>query len=472
MRGEPGGKLFGARAPLAAAVMGDDAAAIRDDAGHHAMPALRAQAADWAEMLAGRGLMPAEPVIVPVSGRAGDVAAMLAVVAAGGVAVPLHRRAHPDTAAHAWGATGARFGLDALAGGAALVERRGAAPPPPRPLLEGAAFITFTSGSTGRPKGVVLSGDRMLGKLRALARALRFPAGGSAMVPLQLTFSFGQWVTFLTLMQGGTVHLTERFDPATVQDRLARDAIGHLAAVPTMLRMIPPQPGPALRILTGGEAVRPDLRQRLLDNWPAAEIFSIYGLTESGTSDLILHDVAGAGVVDSLGEPSPGVETRLDPDSGELLLRTPYGMLGYLDMPAETAAAHADGWLRTGDVARQAADGRLVLSGRLKELINRAGNKVSPLEVESLFAGHPGVEAVLATGVSDARLGEAIHLLVVPRAGSAPPTPESLRDWASGRIDRFKLPDHIHLAEALPLGGTGKADRGALRRRLEAGDRP
>lgn len=471
MRGTPGGNGFGARAPFAAAVMGHDAAAIRDDEGHHAMPALRAVAADWAEILIGHGLKLTEPVIVPVSGRASDVAAMMAVVAAGGVAVPLHRRAHPDTLTHAWAATGARFGLDALEDGTALVDRRGK-PPPPRPLLNGAAFITFTSGSTGRPKGVVLSGARMLGKLRALAEALRFPAGGSAMVPLQLTFSFGQWVTFLTLMQGGTVHLTERFDPGTVQDRLTHDVIGHLAAVPTMLRMIPPEPGPSVRILTGGEAVRPDLRRRLLDSWPAAEIFSIYGLTESGTSDLILHDVAAAKVADSLGVPSPGVDTRLDPDSGELLLRTPYGMLGYLDMPDETTAAYADGWLRTGDVARRTADGRLVLSGRLKEIINRAGNKVSPLEVEGLFAGHPAVEAVLATGVADARLGEAIHLLVVPRTGTAPPSPEDLRAWASGRIDRFKLPDHIHLAAALPLGRTGKADRSALRRRLETGDRP
>lgn len=461
-----------ARAPLAAAVMAADGAAIHDAAGLHPMPALRAQAAGWAQALAVRGLQPAEPVIVPVSGRAPDVAAIMAVLVAGGVAVPLHRRAHPDTAAHVRAATGARFGLDAESGGdgvAAIGDRA----PAPRPALEGAAFVTFTSGSTGVPKGVILSGDRMLAKLRALSQALAFPAGGATLVPLQLTFSFGQWVTFLTLMRGGTVHLSEGFEPATLQHRLAEANIGHFAAVPTMLRMISPGPGPgpAVRILTGGEAVPPHLRRALLGWWPAAEIFSIYGLTESGTSDLILHDVAGCEVHESLGDPSPGVEVRVAPDTGELQLRTPFGMLGYLDMPAETRDAFVDGWLRTGDVVRRASDGRLVLAGRMKEIINRAGNKISPLEIEGLFAAHPAVSAAMATGVADPRLGEAVHLMVIPRQG-ARVTPEALRDWAAGRIERFKLPDRIHLGESLPIGRTGKADRAALRHRLEAGDVP
>lgn len=461
-----------ARTPLAAAVMGADAAAIADAAGLHPMPELRAQASLWAQALAARGLQPAEPVIVPVSGRASDVAAMMAILVAGGVAVPLHRRAHADTAAHVRSATGARFAVDAEAAGDG-VATLGDRPPAPRPALEGAAFVTFTSGSTGVPKGVILSGDRMLAKLRALSQALAFPAGGTALVPLQLTFSFGQWVTFLTLMRGGTVHLSEGFDPATLQHRLAEAGIDHFAAVPTMLRMIPPgpAPGPPVRILTGGEAVQPHLRRALLGWWPAAEIFSIYGLTESGTSDLILHDVAGREVRDSLGDPSPGVEVRVDTETGELQLRTPFGMLGYLDMPDETRAAHVDGWLRTGDVVARGSDSRLVLTGRMKEIINRAGNKVSPLEIEGLFAAHPAVSAAMATGVTDPRLGEAVHLMVVPRPG-ARVTPEALREWAACRIERFKLPDRIHLGESLPLGRTGKADRAALRHRLEADDAP
>lgn len=452
---------------LAAAVLGVDSASVVDEAGRHPMPELRARSMDWAAQLRARNLEAGEPVLVPVSGRAMDVAAMMAVVTAGAVAVPVHRRSHPEALAHIRHATGARLLIDGLEV-CEPIQSEGP-PPPSRPLLQGAAFITFTSGSTGFPKGVVLSGNRMLSKLEALTKALDYPIGASAMVPLQLTFSFGQWVTFLTLMRGGAVHLSERFDVGTLEDEMIRNSIEYLAAVPTMLRMIPEKPALdlAVKVLSGGEAVLPELRERLLMLWPASEIYSIYGLTESGTCDLIQHDRAGDLIEDTLGLPSPGVQVKVEPESSELFLRTPYRMLGYLDMPEETATATNEGWLRTGDVARISTDGRVTLSGRLKEIINRGGNKVAPLEVERLFCAHPSVEAALATGVRDPRLGEAIHLLVVPRHNSGI-TPEILHEWAKGRIDRFKLPDHIHLGTDVPLGRTGKADRAALRRLLEA----
>jgi len=147
---------------------------------------------------------------------------------------------------------------------------------------------------------------------------------------------------------------------------------------------------------------------------------------------------------------------------GELAIKTPFIMAGYLDEPALTAAAFRDGYFRTGDLAERTAEGRVRLVGRAKELIHRAGNKVSPLEVERIFEEHPGVAEALATGLPDARLGEAIHLLIVPAAGASP-KPEELRAWAGERLDRYKLPDAIHLGTAIPLGRTGKADRAALR---------
>jgi acyl-CoA synthetase (AMP-forming)/AMP-acid ligase II len=143
-------------------------------------------------------------------------------------------------------------------------------------------------------------------------------------------------------------------------------------------------------------------------------------------------------------------------------------MLGYLDAPEATAAAFDGGWFRTGDLARERPDGRIELVGRAKDLILRAGNKISPLELERVFAEHRDVAAVLATGAPDGAKGEAIHLLVVPREG-AELERQRLVDWARERLDRYKLPDHVHVATELPLGRSGKADRGALRRLLEAG---
>ena len=140
-------------------------------------------------------------------------------------------------------------------------------------------------------------------------------------------------------------------------------------------------------------------------------------------------------------------------------------MQGYLDDPALTAAAFSAGFLGTGDLARRRADGRVELVGRIKEIVSRGGNKIAPAEIENLFASHPDVIGALCTGVPDERLGEALHVLLVPRPGSTL-TADALRRWAAERLERYKLPDGIHLADALPLGPTGKADRGALARRI------
>jgi long-chain acyl-CoA synthetase len=147
---------------------------------------------------------------------------------------------------------------------------------------------------------------------------------------------------------------------------------------------------------------------------------------------------------------------------GELQVRTPFGMLGYLDDPALTAAAFSDGYFRSGDLARLRGDGRVEIVGRSKEMISRGGNKIAPLEIDNLLGGHPGVAAALCAGVPDSRLGEAIHAVVVLQPGAALSADE-LRRWAAERIEPFKLPDRIIFAEALPLGATGKASRAAVR---------
>ena len=119
------------------------------------------------------------------------------------------------------------------------------------------------------------------------------------------------------------------------------------------------------------------------------------------------------------------------PDAqGELAIRTPFGMLGYLDDPALTGGSFSEGYLRTGDLARLRPDGRVEIVGRLKDIISRGGNKIAPAEIDALLGSHPDVAAALCAGVPDPRLGEAIHAVVVPRANAAL-TPEALRRWAS-----------------------------------------
>jgi long-chain acyl-CoA synthetase len=288
-----------------------------------------------------------------------------------------------------------------------------------------------------------------------------------AVVPLQLHFSFGQWATFLPLIMGGSVHITTRFSSDWANKIIKDQPVTHFAAVPTMLRMMlgGEYSYRNLTILTGGEPVSSDLSRAIFRRWPNATVNGIYGLTETGTCDFFRCDRNKLPLGNSLGHPAKEIEIMTDPVTSELLIRSPFAMLGYLEMPELTNETLRDGWIKTGDVATLNDEGEVALCGRIKDLINRGGNKISPIEVEAVFTNHPKVSAVLATGVPDPQFGEAIHLLIVPKYGKAP-SAEALIKWARGRTDQFKLPDAIHYGQSLPLGPTGKADRAALRCRI------
>jgi len=144
-----------------------------------------------------------------------------------------------------------------------------------------------------------------------------------------------------------------------------------------------------------------------------------------------------------------------------LEIDTPYGMLGYLDDPGLTRASFNENYFRTGDLARIRADKRTEIVGRAKEIISRGGNKISPLEIDNLLSAHPDVAVALCTGIPDERMGETIHAIAVLKQG-ATLSETDLLAWASGRIERFKLPEAIIFCDAIPVGSTGKASRAAV----------
>jgi long-chain acyl-CoA synthetase len=148
-----------------------------------------------------------------------------------------------------------------------------------------------------------------------------------------------------------------------------------------------------------------------------------------------------------------------------LQIRTPFIMNGYLDEPELTRTAFSDGFFRTGDLALRRADGRVELAGRIKDIINRGGAKVSPLELDRLLVQHPAVAAALTAGVPDPIVGERIHAFIVRRANMNLDD-EALREWIAEKIERFKWPDVYHFGLELPTGRTGKVDRNALREQL------
>jgi len=418
------------------------------------------------------GLHADEPVLVAVANAPHDIAAFIGVWASGGVVVPVARNAPAAVTDATRATTGARFVVTG-----ANVERWADQAPPARPILAGAALVIFTSGSTGAPKGVVLGHAAFAAKLAEIDSALDFSPQTRALLVLQITFVFGIWVTLLTLMKGGSVFMAPRFDPVAVITVLAERRITDAAFVPTMLRRLVAAdgcPGPLQRIHTGGEPFSPALGQRLQKMFPKTEIIDIYGLTETASSDFFAFTTRDKAFNGGIGRISKSERFRIADaegnearpgESGELQICTPFIMNGYLDAPELTRASFCGDYFRTGDLARVRPDGTVELVGRAKDLIMRAGAKISPLELDGLIARHPSVAAALTVGVADPLVGERIHVLVVPRDGQT--TDEAaLRQWVADRVERYKRPDVYHFGSELPIGRTGKVDRDALRRRI------
>lgn len=396
-----------------------------------------------AKTLRAEGVGEGVPVPMMVDNRPADLIELLALWRLGAVAVPIHR-ATPEAPRRA------------------LIERLSSARVP-----EGASTIVFTSGSTGEPKGVVLLAERQAAKLRAIRRETRWRDGARTLLALQLTFSFGQWVAALTLLSGGTLVFPARLAAAPVMRCLTTGGIERLPAVPTLLRGLLDHPevsalsGWRGTVMAGGEVLPAALGARIRATWPEVALGDIYGLSETGTCDFYVDPEVYDAAAGSLGRSGKGTEWTVS-DSGELRIRSPWGMAEYLEAPETTAAAFdAEGYFRTGDLVALRDDGRPALVGRAKELINRGGLKVAPLEVEAALAAHPDVAEALVGGMPDPDTGEAVAAVVVPSRGRSVDI-ERLRAWLGERIERYKVPNRLVVVDTLPLGRTGKADRGAI----------
>jgi long-chain acyl-CoA synthetase len=443
-------------------------------------------------LLSQAGLLPDEPVLVHVSNDPLDLAAFLGVWMAGGVVVPVHRTAPVAVLATAGRKSRARFLIDMLPS-----PDRSPAPlclistelPPERPLLRDAAFIIFTSGSTGAPKGVVLSHTAFHGKIAQIDSLLHFQPQERVLLVLNITFSFGIWLSLLTLLRGGTLVMQDKFVSAPFLRTLRDGGIARVGMVPTMMRVLFSDPAlaPAIddaaaagtlrQIMIGGESLGHSLAATIRQRFAGTDLIDIYGLTETSTCDFFSFPATYARYPGCIGLPAPNVMFRIADGNGvevapgavgELQIRSPYLMNGYLDEPELTATAFCGDWFRTGDLARHVGASVVEMMGRSKELISRGGNKVTPVEIEQLLCAHPDIAAAMAVGVADAVLGERIHALLIPRPGTALQIP-ALKNFLHDKLEKFKQPDIYYVADELPLGRTGKADRGQFKSMIESG---
>jgi fatty-acyl-CoA synthase len=309
--------------------------------------------------------------------------------------------------------------------------------------------------------------------------------------PIPLFHAGGLLTVAMPLLHyGGHVTTMRRFEPAAMLSKItdARDPATHLSQIPAMYAAIAAQPGfetadlSALRCgIIAGAIAQPDLVQAWWDR--GARLQPQYGGTEMGPCALVLatDDLSYARRA-SQGRPPMHSEVRLvDPETGidvpvgsdgEIWVRGPSVTVGYWRRDYSDYFAPG-GWLRTGDVARRDADGYHYFTGRSKEMYKSGGENVYPAEVELVMMNDPQVADLAIVGVPDARWGEVGMAVVVPAAGCSP-TLESLREFGSVRLARYKLPQHLVVVDELARNVTGKVSRQELRARYgpkESADR-
>jgi long-chain acyl-CoA synthetase len=342
------------------------------------------------------------------------------------------------------------------------------------------AALIYTTGTTGAPKGVMLSHRNLLFIAAMSSTQRRVGPGDVVYTVLPISHVYGLASVCLgSLYAGATLRLAPRFAPQAVHHALAEQRISIFQGVPAMHAKLLeylqtqrlPWRAPHLRFAySGGSPLDAALKARV-ENVYGVALHNGYGLTE--TSPTVAQTMLDAPRADcSVGPPIPGIAVRLmssdgidvaSGEVGELGVRGPNVMLGYYRDAALTRAAITDdGWLKTGDLARQDADGALHIVGRSKELIIRSGFNVYPAEVEQVLNAHPDVVQSAVIGRPAADGNEEVVAFVEPAAG-ARVGPEQLIEWCGTRLAPYKRPAEVKLLHALPAASTGKILKHKLR---------
>jgi long-chain acyl-CoA synthetase len=350
--------------------------------------------------------------------------------------------------------------------------------PPVEVGEEDLALLAYTAGTTADPKGAMLTHANLLANLEQVAEvpALREAQSDVVLLALPLFHIYGLNVGLgVTLREGATAVLVERFDPVASLEAVERHGITVLLGAPPMfaawLQATESRSFDlsSVRLAVSGAAPLPGTVLEAFRDRLGITIWEGYGLTE--TAPVVTTNAMGEEAkAESIGLPLPGLDVRLVDeegeevaagDPGEIVIRGPNVFEGYWRRDEESGNAFRDGWFRTGDVAYRDDDGYLFIVDRSKDLIIVSGFNVFPKEVEEAVAAHEKVAECAVIGVPDARTGEAVKALVVLKEGQEA-TEEEILDHCRTRLARFKLPRDVEFVGTLPRHATGKV----LRRRL------
>ncbi len=358
----------------------------------------------------------------------------------------------------------------------------------PEPLVaptidgESISALAYTGGTTGRPKGVMNTYRASAAMAQIMTTEWQWPAEVRHLICTPLSHAGSSFFVPI-LLNGGSMFVLPGFEAGAVLAAIEQHRITSVMLVPSMIYALLDHPNFASTDLSsletvyyGASAMSPTRLQEAIRKLGPI-FFQFFGQTECPMTVTMLrkeeHLVDDLARLASCGRPVPWAKVALldehgnvvpKGEPGELCVRGPLVMRGYLNRPEETEAALAGGWLHTGDVAREDADGFLTIVDRTKDMIVTGGFNVFPREIEDVLSQHPAVAAVSVIGVPDDKWGEAVKAVIVPRSGAAVDTDELIALVKQQKGSHY-APKSIDLVDAIPLSAVGKPDKKALRAR-------
>ncbi|MBO7166049.1 MAG: AMP-binding protein [Kiritimatiellae bacterium] len=343
--------------------------------------------------------------------------------------------------------------------------------------------MQYTSGTTGFPKGVQLTHRNIANEGFWIGACQNFSARDRVCIPVPLFHCFGCVLGVMSCVNhGATMVFVEKFDPVQVMLSIEREKCTAVYGVPTMYIAILDHPlfqrfdFSTLRTgIMSGSACPVHRMEQATERMNMREITNPYGLTEAGPVMTMTRyfETSIERKCQTIGQALPGIEVAIiDTETkeicpigkdGEICCRGYNNMKGYYNMPEQTAACiDENGWLHSGDIGRMDEDGYYYITGRLKDLIIRGGENISPKEVEDFLGKMPGVKDVAVVGVPSKKYGEQPGAFIIPQDG-ATITPTDVAAYCKDKISWFKIPKYVHVMSVFPMTASQKIQKYKLR---------